>query len=744
MMQFGVSLPSWILALLAAAVVVVAWLSYSGSEASLHRRRRATLAGLRAAALLALVVCLLRPVRVLPPGDAADAVVPILVDVSRSMSLVDADDGSRIDTARRILERQLVPALAGKFAPEVWTFGDSLQRLGDSSDQGAGAPARWTADARRSDLAGALRDVRERYRERRVAGIVVISDGGDTGAEDAAGAVGDGGIPVYTVGVGSPRGGIDYEVLDVAAGEAAAVDSAIDINVSAVSRGTDVPFDIRLLENGRPVDVRRVTPSGPSSPVRVVFTVSPPRDTATLYSVEIPSSSEETVVENNRRRVAVDPPGRVRRILMIAGAPGFEHSFLKRALDADPAIDLDSIVRKGRDTSGKPTYFIQAPAERAPTLTSGFPKDRAALYTYDAVLLANVEPDTLTRVQLEQLAAFVERRGGGLLVLGAKSFAQRGLAGTPLEEALPVNLSGPTVNAAYAGESRPGVNLTAAGAAHPAMRIAMSGDDAMKRWQAVPALAAASSVGEARPGAQVLALIRTPEGARPLVAVQRYGRGRSMVFAGEASWRWRMMLPSSDRTYELFWRHAARWLASSAPDPVVIPPMPALVPGDEAALGVEVRDGEFEPVANAGVTLRVTMPSGAAHDLRPTLVDPQTGRYSASVRFDEPGLYRVAADARRPAQTSASSQRWILVGAADRELTDPRLNQEVLRRVSRATGASYLQSKEISTLPALIGGTAPEAGAPRLQELWHSAWIFVFIVMLLSTEWVLRRRWGLR
>ena len=38
-------------------------------------------------------------------------------------------------------------------------------------------------------------------------------------------------------------------------------------------------------------------------------------------------------------------------------------------------------------------------------------------------------------------ADFVAERGGGLLVLGGRSFAQRGLSGTPLEEVLPVELN---------------------------------------------------------------------------------------------------------------------------------------------------------------------------------------------------------------------------------------------------------------------------------------------------------------
>ena len=39
------------------------------------------------------------------------------------------------------------------------------------------------------------------------------------------------------------------------------------------------------------------------------------------------------------------------------------------------------------------------------------------------------------------MADFVAERGGGLLVLGGRSFAQRGLSGTPLEEVLPVELN---------------------------------------------------------------------------------------------------------------------------------------------------------------------------------------------------------------------------------------------------------------------------------------------------------------
>ena len=737
-MQFAIGISWWVAALLVVAVLGIAGVTYAGAIVPLTRARRATLMALRALTLLLLVACLLRPVRVMPAETDTGAVVPILVDASRSMRLADADGRARSDAAAALVER-LRPALSGRFTPEVWTFGSSLEQ--------AGADRIGVADADQSDLSGALRAVKEQYRDRSVAGVIVISDGGDTGRADAAQVVAGDPLPVFAVGVGNPRLGSDLEVLDVSAGEGTLAESSVDLTVAAVSRGSTAPFDVRVLENGRPIDVRRVTPESGGGPVRTVITVSPPREIATVYTVEIPSASGELVLENNRRSVLVEPPGRRRRVLMVEGAPGFEHTFMKRALMLDPGLEIDSVVRKGRDAQGDATYFVQAGEARAAQLASGFPEDRAALYQYDAVILANIEPDALSRLQLEAMADFVAERGGGLLVLGAKSFARQGLVGTPIEEVLPVSLTdrgNGVVRAAAVRGERYTVAVTGDGASHPVMRIGAAGDDLTKRWSAVPPLAGAATLGAPRPGAQVLAVVRAPDGTRPLVAVQRFGQGRSMVFTGEASWRWRMRLPSEDRTYELFWRQATRWLAAGSPDAVNVPAPARVAPGATMPLAVDVRDDEFAPVPDAQVSMRVTRPGGETRDVRVALADARGGRFAGDVQFDQPGIYKVSVDARQGSRVLGSGQRWILVGGADTEMADPRLNEDVLRRVARASGGRYVTAADAGDIPSLLASRQADPGEPRLQELWHNAWLFATAIMLLAVEWFMRRQWGLR
>ena len=55
------------------------------------------------------------------------AIVPVLVDVSRSMGLPDAGDGmTRIDRARDLLTRELLPRLKQHFQVDVLSFGDRV------------------------------------------------------------------------------------------------------------------------------------------------------------------------------------------------------------------------------------------------------------------------------------------------------------------------------------------------------------------------------------------------------------------------------------------------------------------------------------------------------------------------------------------------------------------------------------------------------------------------------------------
>lgn len=734
-MTFGNPLPAWAIAAAVAAAIVVAWLAYRRLPIAAPRRR--LLSALRFTTLAWLVFCLMRPMVPASGTAAADAIVPILIDTSRSMGLADADGARRIDRARALVEHDLRPALSTRFQMEVLRFGDRVSAADAST---------LAATDRRTALGAALQAVRDRYRGRAVAGIVLVTDGGDNGSVDPVAAA-SGGAPIYPIGIGPASPLRDREVISVTAAESVLSDASVDLTVAAVAHGYgSAPIELRLLENGRGIDLRRVKPAADGAPVSETFHVAPNRDVPTVYTVEIPSAGDEPVADNNARSALVPAAGRPRRLLLVQGAPGFEHSFLRRAWAGDRGLEIDSVVRNGRDDSGGGTFYVQAAQSRANALVGGYPATREALFAYDVIVLANVEPDLLTSQQIAMTRAFVGERGGGLMVLGARGFQRQGLRGTELDDVLPLDSAdkGGVVQASSV-PPRNRVMVTAAGDDHPIMQLAPTPVENDQKWAAVPALAAISPLGGARPGASVLAVTGGPGGApRALIAVQRFGEGRTMVFTGEASWRWRMMLPTSDQSYERFWRQSARWLAQNAPEPVTLSLPAAPAPGDAIPVTITARDAGYRPRADAGIEVRITSPAGRQDTVRADPVLSQPGQFRATVRAADAGVYRISIVARQAQTTLGTPVATLLVGGVDPEMTDPRRNDDTLQRVARASGGAVFGVDDTAALVARLDTAAPGAGLALRTDLWHTGWSFAILAGLLAAEWLTRRTWGLR
>src|SRR3954470_11081231 len=370
-MHFAAPVPWYLGLLVAASLAAVAVFSYWRPLVPLSRAQRASLMALRLLSLAAVAFFVCRPVILLPPAAAGDIVIPILVDTSRSMRVEDADGQARIARAAGLVTNELLPALSKYGKVEIYRVGDMLKAV---------TPETLTAGARRSDLAGAIAAVRDRYRGRRAAGIVLISDGGDTGQQTRPTTPG-GGLPVLAIGVGAAEGLRDREVLGIAAADPRLDQAAVDLHVSVVSDGFGrAPFQLRVSANGQLLESRRITPDADGSPIEAVFTVSPDPSNPTVYTAEIAADPSERIAEDTARTVLVSPAGRKRRILALEGAPGYEHSFMVRALSRDRGIEVDTVVRKGKNDQNEDTFLVQAAGGRAATLTGGFPATREALY----------------------------------------------------------------------------------------------------------------------------------------------------------------------------------------------------------------------------------------------------------------------------------------------------------------------------------------------------------------------------
>ena len=199
----------------------------------------------------------------------------------------------------------------------------------------------------------------------------------------------------------------------------------------------------------------------------------------------------------------------------------------------------------------------------------GFPTKKEELFEYSGIILGSIESTFFTPEQLEMVVDFVNKRGGGFLMIGGKnSFSAGRYQNTPIADILPVEL---LPDRALPVIDKVKLEFTDYGRTHNLMRL--SGDPATnnKIWATAAASRGLQRVGDVKPGGVVLAR-GEPEnsGGNPiLLAYQRYGRGRAMVFTTGSSWHWQMEMDHEDQTSELFWKQMLRWLVSASPAPVI-------------------------------------------------------------------------------------------------------------------------------------------------------------------------------
>src|SRR3954462_9535362 len=125
---WGLSRPVLLVVAAAAALAVLALLTYRGVSATDRPRDRIVLIGLRIAALAVLLFCLFRPTLVLKAAVPQQNFLGVLVDDSRSMSIADREGQTRAAFVQQQFASDnaaLLHALSQRFVVRFFSFSSS-------------------------------------------------------------------------------------------------------------------------------------------------------------------------------------------------------------------------------------------------------------------------------------------------------------------------------------------------------------------------------------------------------------------------------------------------------------------------------------------------------------------------------------------------------------------------------------------------------------------------------------------
>jgi uncharacterized membrane protein len=728
--------PKWVLAiLLLAAAAGLAWVIRSKlPQASPQVRNwKAGVIWLLQFALAALLLILLwQPAIIVSELRPQQNIIAVLVDDSRSMSIAD-NGATRESQAIKALSGGVLDELQKKFQVRLYRVDSAMTRISKLDDLKTppAAPATRLGDD--------LKQLAAEASDLPIGAVVLLSDGADNSGGidlDTISTLRSRRIPVHTVGFGLEQVPHDIEVTDAVVAPRALADSRLSAKVSFHQRGyAGQKAMLRVRDGDKVLAARQITfaSDGETQNESLQFNAGAAGARTLQFAIDVLPGEENR--DNNGVTRLVNVESSKRRILYIEGEPRWEYKFIRRAEEDDRIVSIASMLR----TSENKIYRqgIEDPKE----LADGFPSRVEDLFGYQGLMIGSVEASYFTAAQKELIQQFVDRRGGGLLFLGGRaSLGDGGWGSSSLADLLPVVL--PNKKGTFHRDPAT-VSLTPVGADNIITRLVEDPAANVERWKKLPYLMDYQEVGTPKPGAVVLAEMTAGGRKMPLLITENYGRGRTAVLATGGTWRWQMSQPLEDQTHEEFWQQLLRWLVTDTPGRVVASvPSQMLFDDGHVRFSADVRDKNYLPAADAHVEAHVLGPGGSAAQIEMT-PDPNTpGTFHADWDADQAGSYLTEVIAMRGTEELGRDVLTFarMNGVAENFHTEQ--NRDLLEKLSEQTGGRYWKPQDLSRLPGEISYSEAGITVRDTKELWNMPVVFLLILMLLFSEWLLRRRWG--
>jgi len=746
--------PTWILVvLIVAAAVGLAWLIRSRlpEAAPVMRSWRAWVIWTLQTLLAALVLVLLwQPAVTIAELKPQQNIIAVLVDDSRSMAITE-DGSTRQAQAVKALQSGVLASLNRSFQTRLYRIDDVPARIDNLNALQPNAPSTRIGDS--------LKQLSEETSDLPIGAVVLLSDGGDNAGgigTDTINALRARHIPVHTVGFGRERSVHDVELDDVTVAPRALAGSRLAAKITFHQRGyagSKINLTVRDVSAGQAKVLAARTFSlhadGNFQTETLMFDIGG-AGARTLQIAAAPLAGEENTANNALTRV-VNVSSEPRRILYIEGEPRWEYKFIRQAEEDDRMVQIVSMVR----TSENKIYRqgIADPKE----LAAGFPSRPEDLFAYQGLIIGSVEAGYFNPAQQELIREFVDRRGGGLLLLGGQfAMADGGWNASKLPELMPTTL--PTQAGAFHREADPKNGTT-----HTTAELAPAGVDNIitrlvddptanaAKWKQLPYLMDYEDPGTPKPGAAVLANMITPEGRKlPLLITENFGRGRTAIMATGGSWRWQMSSPLGDTAHDLFWQQLLRWVASDTPGHVAASvPAQMLLDNGAVTITADVRDLQYNPAPNAKVEAHILGPSGVSALVEMTPVPDNPGQFQAAWSAPKTGAYLTEVTAQR-ADASTGTVKELgrdvitfqrMDGVAENFHTEQ--NRELLEHLATQTGGQYWKPTDLGKLAASIPFSEAGVTVRETKELWNLPLVFLVLLVLRFSEWWLRRKWGI-
>ncbi|MBC8351968.1 MAG: hypothetical protein H8E66_08255 [Planctomycetes bacterium] len=715
--------------------------------------RRGSLIVVRLVVLLLLLIAMLRPTRVYTTTKQQSAVLMLMFDQSRSMTLPSTVEGKsrwQLQSETLLKLQDQLAELSESFDIRLYSYDDQLhpQPFEAGSFELPSAPS---GDL--TDIGTTLHEAVQRELGKRMMGAILLGDGAQT---------------AFSPQVEMPEAGrelarLEYPLYTVVFGPTGDVAQARDVSIENMPEQYTVFVKNELVVKGAlrvrgyvnqaiPVELIAENPLGEETrvatveviarednqllPVEVSFTPPEPGQyQLTLRTAEQPG---ERVTRNNELSAFVTVLEGGLRVLYLYGDLLGEQRLLRRSINLSPDIQLDDI------------YVDPRNIERGALNLD----DELSFSNFDVLLLESVDSEALGEANLQGIAKLTER-GKGLMMLGGfNSFGPGGYRESPLADVLPIQMGRfERQDVGFDSPLRKDLHLWGKLAliptqAHPVTTL-RRGVDNESVWRSLPPLEGANKFTGLKPRSRVL--LET-DAKQPLLVSGEYGRGRVLAFAGNSTIRWWQR--GRQVEHRRFWRQVVLWLARrddlEQNDVWIKLAQRRFNPGARATFTGGATSSSGEVIRDADFVAELVSDDGARQPLR--LSQDEDVMSGAIEEIKQPGDYLVELTVTRQGKQLGTTRSHFQVLDRDVELSTSAAGHQQMARLANLTkeaGGKPLAPEQLVGLLRELKERREELEVEvqtkwRLGDTAFDAWLFVLAVIgFLTIEWLMRKRWGL-
>lgn len=680
---------------------------------------------------------------VTPSSDPLKGAPPsIVVDADTRSALSRLRRAELSQTAVRVANDKLLKPLEGKFDVRHLAFArdvepfvfDPAKTEPQLPDVNSG-PSSW--------LGSVVQHVVDEAAGQKIAGLVLFSDGQNTGGRspaEAARAAAQVGAPIFAIPVGSPKRLQDVSIVDLYTTGQVSIGDTVRVAVTLESHGFNKrPVKVELKDGETVLDTKELVLLGTEQQqTELIFEAKEAGDK--YLTVNVPAFPEEAeeLRANNSDLAFVRVSDEKLRVLLIDGLPRWDFRFLKNDIRRDNGI-------KGR-TGDEPEVIAEAEWRRMSKedQAAKLPTTAKDLAEYHTIVLGDASPDILHDDFRKALIEAVRDKGVGLIVEAGPRFMPQ-MYDREFQSLLPVVLRNNAANGIEAAAYKPfKIEITPEGLLHESLRLHDDPGRNVQVWSQMPTYFWASAVE--RPSAAAIVLARNPSlenrwGKQPLIAYQFVGKGKVAFLGMDATYLWRQNV--GDRFFYKFWGQMLRFVGrtdeeAAKENRLLVRPV-RVQPGESAEIELFAFTADNQPRTDA--TLKVSTLGASGSQMVELVADKFVkGRFSGKFSPKDIGEHRVLY---QPNDSPKTIEGKLRVMPSSEELRDPNLNRPLLETLASTTGGKVISIADLASLPEQFKGEPMLIEVHREASIWDNWFTLLLITLIYAVDVGLRRLSGL-